>query len=184
MGEEPTLAEIEKILVENSGKAVEGFYITGHRLDEKINQRNAGLDYAMDILDSFKASKVTKDIQTHYVVAQEKDGYHHKICLKAIGAGGNAVHDVTINYFVLDEEKDKAEKEELEELIEKEDPFVFPNKETKHGILDARIINKYEIASNLGAMFGYAVSLGNKDYAQVMGVRFALLIEKIFGKKK
>ncbi len=184
VGEEPTLAEIEKILAENHDKAVEGFYITGRRLDEKISQSCACLEYALDVLDFFKASKQTKDIQTSYVATKENEGFHHKISMKAIGVGGHVAHDITINYFVMDEEKDKAEKKELEELIEKKDPFVFPNKEAKHGILDARIVNKYEVASNLGAMFGYAVSLGNKDYAQIMGVRFALMAEKIFGKKE
>ncbi len=181
---QPTLAEIEKILVENNDKAVEGFYVTGHILDKKIDQRGADLDSAKDIIESFNAIRATREIQTNYVVTQEKDGHYHKITMKAIGLNGNALHDVDINYFMMDEEKDKAEKEELEELIEKEDPFVFPNKEAKHGILDARIVNKYEIVSNLGAMFGYAISFGNKEYAQLMGVRFALMAEKFFGKKE
>lgn len=184
VGEKPTLAEIEKILAENQDKAVEGFYITGHVIDEKIDKRGSDLDYALDIIDSFKASMPRLEVQTNYDIKQESEGYHHKIMLKTIGASGNALHEITINYFMMNEEKDKAEKEQLEELIEKEDPLVFPNKDAKHGILDARIVNTHEIVSNLGAMFGYAISLGNKEYAQLMGVRFALMAEKIFGKKE
>jgi hypothetical protein len=184
VGEEPTLDEIEKILADNKDKAVEGFYVTGHLLEDKLERRGANFDYVKDIIETFRASRASKDIQIKYSIAPEKEGYHHKINVKAIGAGGSEAHDVTFNYFVMDEEKEKAEKEELEVLLEQEDPMVFENKKAKHGILDARIVDKYEIAANLGAMFGYVISIGDKEYAQFMGVRFALMAEKIFGKKK
>lgn len=184
MGEEITLSEIEKVLIKNHDKAAEGFYVTGHRLDEKIDQRNADIDYVLDFIDFFKASEGTKKIQIKHLIEQEQDGYHHKINIQAIGASKKPMHDITLNYFLINEEKEKKEKEELEGLIEQKDPFVFENKHAKHGILDARIVNNHEIASNLGAAIGYAVSLGNKDYAQFMGVRFALMAEKIFGKKE
>ena len=182
MGEEPTLEEIEKILTEHKDKAVEGFYVTGHLLEDNIDKSGADIDYAMDIMYTFNASKASKDMQTNYSVTQEKEGYHHKINMKAIGAGGNAAHDITFNYFIIDEEKEKTEKAELEELLDNE-PMVFESKRAKHGILDARIIDKYELFGKVGAMFGYAISIGDKDYARFMGVRFALIAEKIFGKK-
>jgi hypothetical protein len=184
VGEEQTLDEIEKILTEHKDKAVEGFYVTGHLLEDKMDKRGADIDYAMNIVEDFKASRSSKDIQIKYSITPEKEGSHHKINMKAIGAGGSAAHDITFNYFVMDEEKEKEEKEELEELIEQENPMVFENKKAKHGILDARIIDKYEFFGNIGAMFGYVISVGDKDYARLMGVRFALIAEKIFGKKE
>jgi len=181
VGEEPTLAEIEKILAENKDKAVEGFYVTGHMLDDKINKRGADLAYVLDVFETIKGHAT---FETKYTAVQEKDGTHHKMDITGKAMGGTVMHEITINYFVMDTEKEEKEKEQLQELLEKESPMVFENKKAKHGILDARIVNKYEIASNLGAMFGYMVSLGSKDYAQIMGVRFALVAEKIFGKKE
>jgi len=183
VGEEPTLEEIEKILTEHKDKAVEGFYVTGNLLDDKMDRMGAGIDYALGIIETFKASRASKDIQIKYSNTQEKEGYHHKIHMKAIGAGNNAAHDITFNYFVMDEEKEKAEKQELEELLDNE-PMVFESKRAKHGILDARIIDKYEFFGKMGAIFGYAISVGDKDYARLMGVRFAIIGKKIFGKRK
>ena len=98
--------------------------------------------------------------------------------------GGTVVHDVTINYFVIDTEAKEAEKEKLQELLDEGDPMVFENEHTEHGILDARVVDKYGIAANMGAMLGYVISLGDKQYAQFMGMRCAALMERLFGKKK
>ena len=180
----PTISEIEKILESHKDTVVEGFYITGHLLEDKIDKRGANLAYVCDILYTIDGGVTQKTFETSHEVKPEKDGYHHKITVKAKSIGGSVVHDITINYFVQDTEAEEAEREELKELLDEDNPMVFENKHTDHGILDARVVDKYGIVANLGAMFGYAISLGDKQYAQFMGVRCAALMERVFGKKK
>ena len=182
MGEEPTLAEIEKIIESYKDTAVNGFNVTGHLLEDKVDKRGADLAYVDSIIEIIKGEH--KTYETSYKVTPEKDGRHHKINIKARSVGGTVVHDITINYFATDTEAEEAEKKELEELLEKEDPMVFENQCAKHRILDARIVDKYELAGKLGAVFGYVISLGSTEYAQLMGVRFAVMAEKIFRKKR
>lgn len=180
----PTISEIEKILTEHKDTAVKGFYITGRLLEDKVDKRGADLAYVCDILDTIDGGITHKTFETSHEVKPEKEGYHHKITVKAKSIGGNIVHDITINYFVEDTEAEEAEREELKELLDEDNPMVFENKHTDHGILDARVVDGYEIAANLGAMFGYVISLGDKQYAQFMGVRCAAFMERLFGKKK
>ena len=137
-----------------------------------------------DILYTIDGGVAQKTFETSHEVKPEKDGQHHKITVKARSMGGTVVHDVTINYFVIDTEAKEAEKEKLQELLDEGDPMVFENEHTEHGILDARVVDKYGIAANMGAMLGYVISLGDKQYAQFMGMRCAALMERLFGKKK
>jgi len=184
VGEELTLTEIEKILESYKDTAVEGFYVTGHMLDDKLDEQGSTFEYVQGLVDNFSASIATKKIETNYVVVPENKGYHHKISLKAIGAGGDAAHDITINYFVIDTAAEEAEKEKLQELLDENDPMVFESEHAEHGILDARVVDKQGFAANIGAMFGYVISGFDKDYARLCGVRCAALAEKVFGKKK
>ena len=182
MGEERTISEIEKILESHKDTAVEGFYITGCLIDDKVDRRGADWNYIRNILDTINTRNVA--IEGKYQATSEQDGEHHKINITAKSTGGSIVHDITINYFVVNTEAEAAEKEKLQKLLDEDDPMVFENKHTDNGILDARVANKYEFAANFGAMFGYVISLGDKQYAQFMGVRCAALVERIFGKKK
>jgi hypothetical protein len=182
VGEERTISEIEQILESHKDDAVEGFYITGSLIDDKIDKRGANWGYVQEILDTINTEHI--DLEAKYLVTPEKEGTHHKIHITGRAMAGSIMHDITINYFVMNTEAEEAEKEELRGLLDKGNPMIFPNKRAKHGILDARIVDKYEVAANLGAMVGYVISFGDKQYAQLMGVRCAVLVEKIFGKKK
>lgn len=182
MREERTISEIEQILESHKDDAVEGFYITGHLLTDKIEKRGADFAYLSDLLDTINTEHTA--LEATYAAASEREGTHHKINIIGRAMAGSVVHELTINYFVMNTEAEEAEKEELKELLDEGDPLVFENQKAKHGILDARVVNRYEIAANLGAMLGYVVSLGDKQYAQLMGVRCAAFAERIFGKKK
>jgi len=182
VGEDLTLSEIEQILESHKDDAVEGFYVQGKLLDDKIDKQNADFAYVHDIIESINTSNVA--ISGKYRVNPEQDGEHHKIDITGKSMGGTTVHNITINYFVMDTEAEKAEKEELRGLLDKGEPMVFESKRAKHGILDARIIDAHEFFGKAGALFGYAISIGDKDYARLMGVKFAMIAEKILGKRK
>ena len=181
MGEARTISEIEQILESHKDGAVEGFYITGRVIDDDIDKRGANWNYVQELLDTINTRNVI--LEGRYQATPEQDGEHHKINITAKSTGGSIVHDITINYFVMDTESEEAEKKELQELLETE-PMVFESKRAKHGILDARIIDTHEFFGKVGSMLGYMVSVGDVDYARMMGVRFAIIADKIFGKKK
>jgi len=181
VGEERTISEIEQILESHKDDAVEGFYITGRLIGDEIEKRGADWNYVQELLYTINTRNVI--IASNYKVTPEQEGEHHKINITAKSAGGTIVHDITVNYFVMDTEAEEAEKEELQELLENE-PMVFESKRAKHGILDARIIDAHEFFGKAGAFFGYVVSVGDVDYARMMGVRFAMIAEKIFGERK
>ena len=182
METKPTISEIEQILESHKDTVVEGFYITGHLLEDKIEKRGANFAYVNDILDTMNTEHI--DLEAKYAVTPERDGSHHKIHIIGKAMAGSVMHEVTINYFVADTEAEEAEKEELKELLDDGDPMVFENRRAKHGILDARVVDRYEFAANFGAMFGYVISGFDKEYARLMGARCANLMARFFGKKK
>ncbi|MBD3304510.1 hypothetical protein GF343_05160 [Candidatus Woesearchaeota archaeon] len=182
MREERTISEIEQILESHKDDAVEGFYITGRLIEDKIDKRGADWSYVQELLETINTRHI--DLEAKYAVTPEKEGKHHQVHITGRAMAGSIMHDITINYFVMDTEADETEREQLQELLGKGEPMLFENQKAKHGILDARVVDEYEIAANLGAMVGYVISLGDKQYAQLLGVRCAAFAEKIFGKKK
>lgn len=182
MGEELTISEIEQILESHKDDVVEGFYVTGNMLDDKIEKQSADFAYMNDMLESINTSNV--ELAGKYKVSPEQDGEHHQIEITGKSTGGTIVHNITINYFVMDTETEEAKKQELQELFDSGEPMVFESKRAKHGILDARIIDAHEFFGKAGALLGYAISIGDKDYARLMGVKFAMIAEKILGKRK
>ena len=181
MGEELTLSGIEQKLLEYEGKAVEGFYVKGKLLDNKqIDKRGANHTYISNLLDSINTEHIT--LEAKYTVTPEKDGQHHKMDITGKGMGGSVMHEITINYFVMQDPESAADIDPVEEM---KNPI--ENVYSKNGFVDISFTQKHHRVGIAGAMLGYFAPWPLKNRSDFMiytAVKFAKAYEHFFGKKE